>query len=93
VHTEEAGIPETDVANIAFGPDAPRLDPLESAVLRAVDELVLDGEVSRETWPALAQDLTTQQILDLVFTVGCYDMIVWVCGSLQFEVEQDLPGR
>jgi alkylhydroperoxidase family enzyme len=93
VHTEEAGISEADVGRIAFGPDAPLLDPLESAMLRAVDELLLDGKVSSETWPLLAQDLTTQQILDLIFTVGCYDMIAWVCGSLQFELEQDLPGR
>ena len=93
VHTEEAGISEADVARIAFGPDAPLLDPLERAMLRAVDELILDGQVSSETWPVLAEDLTTQQILDLIFTVGCYDMIAWVCGSLQFELEQDLPGR
>jgi alkylhydroperoxidase family enzyme len=61
-------------------------------MLRAVDELISDGRVGNETWPLLAQDLTTQQILDLIFTVGCYDMIAWVCGSLQFELEQDLPG-
>ncbi|MGO9857683.1 MAG: carboxymuconolactone decarboxylase family protein [Acidimicrobiales bacterium] len=93
VHTEEAGISEADVSRIAFGPEAPFLDPLESAILRAVDELVLDGAISSGTWALLAQDLTSQQILDLIFTVGCYDMIAWVCGSLEFELEQDLPGR
>ena len=93
VHTEEAGISDADVSRIAFGPDAPLLDPLESGMLRAVDELVLDGAISSGTWALLAQDLTSQQILDLIFTVGCYDMIVWVCGSLEFELEQDLPGR
>jgi alkylhydroperoxidase family enzyme len=93
VHTDDAGISDADISRIAFGPEDPLLDPLESAMLQAVDELILDGEISGTTWSILARDLTNQQILDLIFTVGCYDMIAWVCGSLQFDLEQDLSER
>ena len=92
VHTKDAEISQSDVSRIAFGPGAPYLDALERAMLQAVDELILLGEIGGDTWAELQRDLTTQQILDLIFTVGCYDIIAWVCGTLQFDLEPDLPA-
>jgi alkylhydroperoxidase family enzyme len=92
VHTEDAALSDMDVSRIAFGPEAPFLDPLERALLHAVDELVSDGVISPETWAAMDADLSTQQILDVIFTVGCYDIVAWVCGSFEFELEGDLPN-
>jgi alkylhydroperoxidase family enzyme len=91
VHKEEADLSDADIARIAFGPEAPALESLERAMLKAVDELIHVGGIDGGTWQELEKHFTVQRILDLIFTVGCYDMIAWVCGSLQFELEHDLP--
>ena len=54
------------------GPSAPGGGPLETALLRAADELYRDDVVGDATWDALAAELSEQQLLDLLFTVGGY---------------------
>ncbi len=92
VHKDEAGLSDEDIARIAFGPLAPFMDPLEQALLRAVDELIGEGRVGEETWGRLAANLETRQILDVIFTVGCYDTVARVCDSLELDLETDVPG-
>ena len=92
VHKDEAGITDEDIARIAFGPRAPLLDPLEQAMLSAVDELESEGTISEATWSTLAHDLDDKQILDLMFTVGCYTMLCWLSRSIGLPLERDQPG-
>ena len=92
VHKDEADLTDEDIARIAFGPDAPFLDPLERAMLRSVDELLIDGAISDDTWSALAQDLDERQLLDLLFTVGCYTTLAWLYETLELELDTDLPS-
>jgi alkylhydroperoxidase family enzyme len=91
VHKDEAGLTDEDIARIAFGPEAPFLDPLEQALIRAVDELIGEGAISRGTWSVLAGTLDERQILDTIFTVGCYDTLAWLYDSMELQLESDLP--
>jgi alkylhydroperoxidase family enzyme len=93
VYKDEADLSVTDIDRISLDGDAPLMDSHEEHLLSAVDELLDIGGISRDTWRVLEVRLTTQQILDLIFTVGCYDMIAWVCRSFEFELETDLPGQ
>ena len=43
-------------------------------MLRAVDELIGDAMVSDATWQTLAAEFDDQQLMDLVFTVGAYEV-------------------
>jgi hypothetical protein len=63
---------DADVARIIAGPDAGGGDPLETALLRATDELYRDDRVSDDTWAALAKGLDTKQLLDVLIAVGGY---------------------
>ena len=67
----DSGLTEEEIGRIAFGPDAPFWAPLDQAIIRAVDELVDDGGITEATWAVLAEELDEQQLLDLIFTVGC----------------------
>lgn len=91
VHKQEASLTDEDIARIAFGPAAPFLDPLERAMLSAADELVADGKIGDGTWKVLSSSLSTEQVLDVIFTVGCYDMVAWMSDSLELDMESDLP--
>lgn len=83
----ELGLTDADIADIAFGPAAPTLVPLEAAIIRAVDELVADAEISDATWDELATELDHRQLLDLVFTVGCYETVIFMMRTVRLELD------
>ena len=87
---DDAGLSDEDIARIAFGPEAPFLDPVEQAMLRAVDELLGDGKIGDTTWTALAEHFDERQLLDLIFTVGTYTILDWMADSIGFELEPDI---
>ena len=43
-------------------------------------------------YPALAADLDTQQLMDLVFTVGAYDVVAMAFLSFGVQVDEDLAA-
>jgi len=67
-----AGLTDGDVARILAGPGSSGGDPLDTALLRAADELFENDVVTSETWAALAKDLDTRQLFDVMITVGGY---------------------
>lgn len=86
----DAGLEPDEIARIAVGPDAPGWAPLDAAMLRAVDELVRDAEVAGDTWAALVAELDVPQLMDLVFTVGAYDLLAMALQSFGVELDPDL---
>ena len=51
-----AGMTDADVARIVAGPESSGGDPIETALLRATDELYRDDRVSDETWARSRRD-------------------------------------
>src|SRR5207247_4083857 len=64
----DAGLDDEEISRIAFGPDAPFWSDLESAMLRAVDELVGEGAIGDGTCAVLSQELDTHQIMGRLLT-------------------------
>ncbi len=89
----DAGLDEDEVARIAEGPDAPGWPALDAAMVRAVDELIGDGAVSDATWMVLAGELDSQQLMDLVFTVGAYEVLAMALRSFDVELDDDLKRK
>ena len=86
----DAGLSDLEIGWIAWGPDAPFWSEFESALLRAVDELVGEGIIADQTWTVLSAQLSTQQILDVIFTAGSYVMLGWMVQSFGIELDDDL---
>lgn len=84
-----AGLSEAELERVQLGPDAPGWDPLDADLLRAVDELHADACVSEATYARLSAHLDAPQLLDLVFTVGCYDVLSMVFKTFRVVPE---PG-
>jgi alkylhydroperoxidase family enzyme len=84
---KESGLSDDEIRRITEGPDAPGWDAFDAALLRAVDELRGDAFVSDSTWSALAERFSTQQMMDVVFTVGQYNLVSMALNS--FGVQQD----
>jgi AhpD family alkylhydroperoxidase len=92
VLASDAGLSAEEIARIADGPDAPEWSALERAMLAAVDELVDEAMVTDATWDALACELDQQQLMDLVFTVGAYDLLAMAFKSFGVEIDADLAA-
>jgi AhpD family alkylhydroperoxidase len=88
VLSQDVGITPDEVARIAAGHEG--FSPFDAALLTAADELIDDAKMSDATWAVLSETLSEQQLLDIVFTVGCYDMLAMAMGSTGIEVDDDL---
>jgi alkylhydroperoxidase family enzyme len=86
-----AGLTEAEIDRITYGPDAAGWDAVDVALLRATDELVANAYVSDETYAALAQHFNNEQLLDIVFAIGCYEMLAMVFNTFQVPFEESLP--
>jgi alkylhydroperoxidase family enzyme len=89
----DAGLSDGEVAAIGDGPDAGEWAPLERNLLRAVDELLASATITDVTWFALAEHLGTEQLMDVVFTVGAYDTVAMAFNTFGVELDSDLKNR
>ena len=77
-------------APIQRGPDDPYFTPIEATVMRATEELVNDRKIGDANWRALMAEWDEKQMLDFLFTVGCYVMIAGVMRSTGAERTPEL---
>jgi alkylhydroperoxidase family enzyme len=86
----DAGLSEDDVARAGDGPDADGWSTEDAALLRAVDDLLDTAKVGDDTWAQLAATLEVPQLMDVVFTVGAYDLVAMAFLSFGVQVDDDL---
>ena len=88
-----SGLSQAEIDRIPLGPDAANSEwsELERALLRATDELHADAFISNATWAVLSAHLDTHQLMDLIFTVGQYNLVSMALNSLGVQPEPGLP--
>lgn len=86
------GVTDDEILRVIDGPDAAGWSPLDSALLRAVDELHHDSEVSDDTWAALSAHYDTRQLMDLVFTVGQYNLVSMALRTFRVPLDEGVEG-
>ena len=87
-----AGLSEAELERIQDGPDAPGWDPIDADLVRCVDELHVDARVQDPTWARLSSHFTTEQLMDIVFAVGCYDLLAKVFKTFGVQLEPGVDG-
>ncbi len=65
-------------------------DELDSALLRAADELVADARIADPTYAVLSRALETRQLMDVVFTVGAYEVFAMAMRTFDVPLDDDL---
>ncbi len=86
------GITDDDLRRLIIGAEAPGWDPFEATLLRAADELHRDSRIGDATWAALTARYSTQQCIDVVFTVGQYTMVSMALNSLGVQLDEGIAG-
>ena len=87
-----AGLTDVDVRRIAEGPGADGLAEHDRLLLTAVDELHDDACLSDDTWASLSKTYSTKQMMDLVFTVGQYNLVSMALNSFGVQLDPGLAG-
>jgi alkylhydroperoxidase family enzyme len=86
----DAGLTIEEIDRVAAGPDADGWSVLDRAMLAAVDELVADACIGSDTWAVLSAEFDTQQLMDLVFTVGAYEIMAMAMRTFGVQIDDDL---
>jgi alkylhydroperoxidase family enzyme len=89
VLARNAGLSDAELEWVQLGPAAPGWAPEDADVLRAVDELHADARIHDATWARLSAVFSTEQIMDLVFAVGCYEVLAMAFKTFGVQLE---PG-
>lgn len=85
-----SGLTDEEIARIAEGPAAAGWSAEDRALLRAADELHADAFVTDATWAELSKNWNTQQLMDLVFTVGQYNLVSMALNTFGVQPEPGL---
>ena len=86
-----AGMTDEEILCSKSGPQTPGLSPLYRLLLEATDELHSDAHLSDATWHGLSEHLDQQQLMDLVFTVGQYNLVSMALNSFGVQLDQGVP--
>ncbi len=89
---KRAGLTDEEILRITKGPDDPGWSVFDAALVRAVDELYYDAIISDTTWKVLSERYNEKQFMDVIFTVGDYNLVSWALNSLGVQLEKNVPG-
>lgn len=82
-----AGLSDAELERVQRGPDAAGWDALDADLVRAADELHAQARIADATWSRLSAQLRQEQLMDLVFLVGCYDVLAMVFKTFGVQLE------
>ena len=84
------GLTDDEIARIKLGPDAPGWSPADVAILGACDALTRDFFIPDPVWAALRDHFTTEQCMDLVYTVAQYTQVSMLLNSFGVQLDTGL---
>lgn len=83
---KQAGLTDSDIADVQHGAGR---DELHQAVVNAADELDEASRLSPATEAVLTKHLDEHQLMELVFTVGCYCMLAMAFNTFGVELDEE----
>jgi len=88
---KSVGLSDDEIDRIGKGPKA-GWNKHDAALVQTADDLFENSVVSDESWKTLSERYNTEQMMDVVFTVGQYNLVSWALNSLGVPLDDYLPG-
>ncbi len=88
---KEVGLTSEEVERIKIGSEA-NWSEHDSVLIKAADELHGDAFITDETWSSLKKTYSDQQMMDLVFTCGQYNLVSMALNSFGVQLDDDISG-
>ena len=89
---KKAGITAEELTRITQGPDAKGWSNFDAALLRAADELHTSRFITDATWKTLDERYDEGQLVELLFVVGDYTMLIMFHNSVGLPLRPGMPG-
>ncbi|MBS1808401.1 MAG: carboxymuconolactone decarboxylase family protein [Acidobacteria bacterium] len=89
---KQAGLTDDEIQRIKLEPHQAGWSEFDAALIHAVDELHEDACIADATWQVLTQRYSTQQMMDLIFAVGQYNLVSMALNSLGVQLDEGIPG-
>lgn len=86
------GVSPGEIVRVIEGPDAPGWQPLDAALLRAVEELHADTMITDATWTGLAAGLDEAQLIEFVMLIGHYKTVACYQNALRMRLPAGNEG-
>jgi alkylhydroperoxidase family enzyme len=86
-----AGVSEDEIRAIGR-PGDPGFGGVERTLLAAVDQLFAGADLDDAVWQGLREHLTTEQLIDLVYTVGQYQTVAMAINVFRIQPEPDIAA-
>lgn len=83
-----AGLSATEIDRIAEGSSAEGWTERQATLLRAVDELHHQRDLTDATWAALRRHLDERTVIELVLLAGHYEMLATAITTLRVPADQ-----
>lgn len=87
-----AGLSDRQILGVREGPGAAVWTVAEADLLSAADDLVRDARISDDVWDRLATRYSQVQLIDLILTVGQYNMATMVLKTCGVEIDDDFAS-
>lgn len=88
-----AGITEKEIDRVLVGPAAPGWSDRERAILEAVDELHVSGDLDDQTWTAVRAHLDDRTVIELVLLAAHYQMLATAIAALRIPPDRPRGRR
>ena len=89
---KQVGLTDEEILRVTEGPETAGWSSFERALLRAADELHKSATISERTWAYLDARYDEKQLMDVVFTVGEYNLVSMALKSFRVPMEEGLEG-
>jgi alkylhydroperoxidase family enzyme len=86
------GLTDDEIRRVSQGTDAAGWSDHDRALVRAADELRRDAFISNATWAKLDEAYSTEQLMDVVFTVGQYNLVSMALRTFGVQREAGVEG-
>jgi alkylhydroperoxidase family enzyme len=91
VIARECGLSDAEIEMVKEGPAATGWQAPDRSLLVAADELHTSSAMSDPTWQALSGVYTTEQLLDIIATVGNYHLVAMFLNTTRVELDPGVP--
>ena len=89
---KRCGLSDEEIEQIKVGANGANWKSHDAFLLKAVDELHGDAFITDQTWAGLKKTYSDQQMMDVVFTVGHYNMVSMALNSFGVQLDPYVKG-